>query len=363
MIENVLPSTPTGRKSYKSLKHLIKMQVKEGLLTAHERLPGMRTLCDTYEISLATVQRALAELCDESILYSQKGRGTFVAPVHKETKHIGMLCGMGIPGLSDGMFGPLMKSIQTQALEDDKHITLFQAKRKSSGQYNFFDLQDIIRHEVDVLMLVNVVNLGLISSLKQLGIPIIATDLDATDIGVHSVYFDNEASGFDMTKRLIEDGHKDVWFIGGLDQTNSRFDLCRRQRYTGWRLGCRSMGVKPSQNLYMRSYGAEQTLRECVETALENNPPPTAVVAEDGITISKVFESLNIPVDIATWSSETTAEDMMPCARYLAPCQFSAIGVESYALLRQIDEGMHKGMVRRVVESEILTNPAKASIL
>ena len=354
MIEDVLPSTKTGRKSYRSLKHLIKTQVKAGDLLAHQRLPGMRTLRDKYGMSLATVQRALAELCNESVLYSQTGNGTFVAPVHRETKHIGMLCGMGINMLEDSMYSSLMKVIQTKALVDDKMVTLFQAKKKNNGQYSYFDTQSIIRHEVDVLILVNVVNLGLVVSLKQLGIPIIVTDLDATDIGVHSVYFDNESSSYDMTRKLADDGHKEIWFIGGLEQTDSRFDLCRRQRYTGWRLGCRSKDIPARVDLYLKRFGNFDTLKERVERALQNNPAPTAIVAEDADTVKRVFESIGIAVEVATWIGNPEYQNMLSSLRYLAPCDFAKLGHESYDLLRRIDEGAQLGMARRVIESQII---------
>ena len=354
LIEDVLPSSKTGRKSYRSLKHLIKTQVQSGQLVAHERLPGMRTLRDKYGMSLATVQRALAELCNESVLYSQTGNGTFVAPVHKETKHIGMLCGMGINILENSMYSSLMQVIQSKALVDDKMVTLFQAKKKNNGQYSYFDTQSIIRHEVDVLILVNVVNLGLVVSLKQLGIPIIVTDLDATDIGVHSVYFDNEASSYDMTRKLADDGHQHIWFIGGLDQTDARFDLCRRQRYTGWRLGCRSKGIEPNVDLYLKRFGNFDSLKERVEQALLTNPAPTAVVAEDADTVHRVFESLGLSVEIASWVGRADYKNRIRHTRYLSPCDFSALGHESYDLLRKIDADEQFGMARRVIETEII---------
>ncbi len=356
MTEYTLPSTPTGRKSYKSLKHLIKMQVKEGELVAHERLPGMRSICDTYEISLATVQRALSELCEESVLYSQKGRGTFVAPVRRECKHIGILCGMGISGLQDSMFGPLMQIIQKNALEDDKNVTLFQAKKKNIGQHIHFDIQDIIRHEVDVLILVNVVNLGLIASLKQLGIPIIATDLDATDIGVHSVYFDNEVSSFEMTRNLINDGHKNLWFVGGLEQSNPRYDLCRRQRFTGFRLGCRAGGVEQGLDFFSKKYGVDQSLRESLEEAITKHAAPTAIVTEDGRSIAQICREMGLSVEIACWAGDAHYQDVLSQVRYLAPVDFALMGEKSYELLKRIDSGVDEFMMHTVIQSEILSN-------
>ena len=214
--EYKLPSTRSGRKSYKSIKHLVRTMINDGHLVAHEQLPPMRALCETYDISLVTVQRALAELCEENVLYAERGRGTFVAPIERECQRIGILYGMELSKVQESMFNPVIQVIQEYALESGKLVTLAQLKKKTAGQFVRADLQDVMRLDCDVLVLVNVVNLGLIASLRELGTPLIASDLDATDVGVHSVFFDNEASGFDMTNQLIKDGHKNIWFFCNL---------------------------------------------------------------------------------------------------------------------------------------------------
>lgn len=353
-IEQTLPSTPKGRKSYKSLKHLIKTQIKQGKYEAHERLPGMRALCEQYKISLATVQRALTELCDESILYSQVGRGTFVAPLRVECKRVGILCGMGISGLKESMFGSLMQTVQQRAIEDDKSVSLFQGKIENNGLYTKYNIKDIIKHEFDILILVNVVNLGLIASLKELGAPIIVTDLDATDIGVHSLYFDNEASAFDMTRKLAQDGHEHIWFIGGIEQPSQRYDLCLRQRETGYRLGCRAEGLKSILELKAKNYNSAQLLKERVEFALRTHDRPTAVVTEHGPLVSQVFKDIGIPVDIASWAPESRVAEALTYSRYVAVCDFADMGEKTYDLLKDIDNGLETGMVRVVIKSEIM---------
>ncbi|PCJ62871.1 MAG: hypothetical protein COA79_01725 [Planctomycetota bacterium] len=351
-----LPSSPAGRKSYKSLKHLIKTQISAGDLKAHDRLPSMRNLCDRYQISLATVQRALAELCKESFLYSQLGSGTFVAPIRKECKKIGILCGMSVDMMSKSMFNSLLQTIQFNALKDEKSITLFHLRKKHRGQFYYVDEQDIIRHEVDVLILVNILNLGLIASLKQIGIPIIATDIDASDVGVHSTYFDNELSAFDLTKKLIDEGHKNIWFMGGVEPTHVNYDLCLRQRYTGYRLACRSAGIKPGVDLYLTSFDTDLNLKERFVKAMEQNEHPTAIVTEYVDDVHEICKDLGLEkVDIVGWAPENQLEGRLDFAKYIAKCDFKELGELSYDILRSIDKGVGDSLITQICHSEILS--------
>ena len=352
-----LPSTQCGRKSYKSLKHLIKMMINDGHLVANEQLPPMRSLCETYEISLVTVQRALSELCDENVLYAERGRGTFVAPIHRECRRVGVLCGREVSLMQeDSMFSPTIQLIQSRALEDGKLVSMAQVKKKSAGQFVCADIQDVMRLECDVLILVNIVNLGLIASLRELGIPIIVSDLDATDVGVHSVYFDNEASGFDMTKRLIEDGHKDIWFFGNLSHSSPRYDMCLRQRYSGYRLACRAHGLPEGPGIYSNASSAEAAMRDQIEEVLSTGRRPSAIVTENTSLPYKILSELNISVEVAGWMSAGGAVNRPRYLKYVASCDFKKIGEQCWDIVKQFDEQQNGGLVARAVAQDILAS-------
>jgi GntR family transcriptional regulator len=67
------------------LKEILRQQIVTNQLSAHERLPSERELCDQYNISRTTVRRALADLLNEGLIYTTVGKGTYVAaPQMKE---------------------------------------------------------------------------------------------------------------------------------------------------------------------------------------------------------------------------------------------------------------------------------------
>ena len=76
---------------YAQLKNSILKQI-ENELKEHDKINSENELMELYNVSRTTVRRALGELIDEGILYSQQGVGTFVNSV-KDTYEFGNYSG------------------------------------------------------------------------------------------------------------------------------------------------------------------------------------------------------------------------------------------------------------------------------
>lgn len=63
---------------YTQVKEFIKGHIRTGNLHANDRLPTIREFADMTKVSNLTVQRAVAALVDEGLLYSRRRLGTFV---------------------------------------------------------------------------------------------------------------------------------------------------------------------------------------------------------------------------------------------------------------------------------------------
>lgn len=72
---------------YYQLKEEIKEKIQSGEWECHTCIPSVRELCETYEISTTTVKQALSELVHEGLLYTVRGKGTFVSPPHFPMKY------------------------------------------------------------------------------------------------------------------------------------------------------------------------------------------------------------------------------------------------------------------------------------
>jgi DNA-binding GntR family transcriptional regulator len=65
------------RHPYVQLADTLRSQISSGQLAG--RIPSINQLAEQYELSPATVKRALGILADEGLIHSVRGRGNFTA--------------------------------------------------------------------------------------------------------------------------------------------------------------------------------------------------------------------------------------------------------------------------------------------
>lgn len=84
-----LPTKPQPR--YKVLAEEVRRTIEQGMLRDNDPLPSERDLSERYEVSRDTVRKAVRYLEERGVLYSDHGRGTFVAPtmVRVMSRYIG----------------------------------------------------------------------------------------------------------------------------------------------------------------------------------------------------------------------------------------------------------------------------------
>jgi hypothetical protein len=70
--------TDSGAAPYRRIAHLLRAEIVRGDLPAGAQLPTQEALARRFEVSRATIQRALDELRQDGYIDSQQGRGSFV---------------------------------------------------------------------------------------------------------------------------------------------------------------------------------------------------------------------------------------------------------------------------------------------
>lgn len=76
---NIIISNSDGRPIYEQIVFQIKNMIMSGKLKEGDSLPSMRFLAKELRISVITTKRAYEELEREGFIYTQTGRGSFVA--------------------------------------------------------------------------------------------------------------------------------------------------------------------------------------------------------------------------------------------------------------------------------------------
>ncbi|WP_342548466.1 GntR family transcriptional regulator [Paenibacillus sp. FSL P2-0089] len=68
---------------YEQLTDKVKEMIMHGILRADEQLPSVRALSSQLTVNPNTIQKAYRELEREGYIYSQQGKGNFVAPLQQ----------------------------------------------------------------------------------------------------------------------------------------------------------------------------------------------------------------------------------------------------------------------------------------
>ena len=77
---------------YRQLKEIIKKEINKGKLKPGDQIPPEEKIAQRHGVSLGTVRQAMAELVNETLIYKEQGKGTFIAEKKKKkTFTIGLL--------------------------------------------------------------------------------------------------------------------------------------------------------------------------------------------------------------------------------------------------------------------------------
>lgn len=69
---------------YRQVMDQIKDAIVGGALSANDKLPSIRGICQELNISVITVKRAYTDLEKEGYIYTRPGLGSFVADLNRE---------------------------------------------------------------------------------------------------------------------------------------------------------------------------------------------------------------------------------------------------------------------------------------
>lgn len=68
------------RPLYEQIKEKFRRLILSGIMVEHQKMPSVRELSSVLTINPNTIQHAYKELEAEGYIYSQKAKGSFVAP-------------------------------------------------------------------------------------------------------------------------------------------------------------------------------------------------------------------------------------------------------------------------------------------
>ncbi len=294
---------------YFQLKSQLLKLIINGYFKANEKVFSDNELMKIFNISRATVRHALAELCNEGILYREIGNGTFVARTSNETAELdtqNRFIGVLIPDMGY-FFAPVIKAIQ-DACHRENCFPVFMRTDYQMHKENT-QLRRLLKREDLAGLVIFPINssnmLRNLTFIKKSVIPFII--MDCVIEGLHDTPFiipDNVYGIKTAYKYLADKKHKRIGYIDG--DSDGFF---RWERLKGFKEAQKDYNIKQDENLILQLKFTKQSAVQAMKlrpinkhTANINNiirylkqhNPPSAVICINDIMAYAVMEACEI---------------------------------------------------------------------
>jgi DNA-binding LacI/PurR family transcriptional regulator len=203
---------------YSVIKENIKQRLISGEWTEGYRLPSSREFAQYYESSVNTIEKAIKELAEEGWLIRDSRRGTFMNKGKEALPGGTRLVAAFVFGIDNPIWATALRGV-----EDALFLRGYQLM-SSSDNRNLEKLESLVRgaveRKVEGVILSPFMSEGheeinnrIFSLLQDHGIKYISLDRVVYNTSIPYVTSDNIAGAYNLTKLLIEQGHKRILFI------------------------------------------------------------------------------------------------------------------------------------------------------
>ncbi|GLC23723.1 GntR family transcriptional regulator [Roseisolibacter agri] len=306
---------------YQQVAADLRQRIVAGVLPVGARVPPHRELARHYDVSLITINKALAGLVSEGVLHSRVGRGTFVA-VRPAPPALPAPAGGGAdarPHTGSGapMLGFVLRDLSSPFFSLVAHAALQRADAAGYGLLFSSSLNRLDREEEQIRRFLDLGVQGLViasmsrtyrlsepmQALQDAGIPFVMVSfIEGEDVPF--VGGDLHDAGYLAGRHLIEVGRRRLGYVG--DRFGSTmFEL----RSSGYRKAAREAGLSIDDRFVFEypyegewnDYRSGRTIGEHVAAMAER--PDAIYVHNDlgalGLMDGLLAHGIRVPEDIA----------------------------------------------------------------
>ncbi len=200
---------------YKEIKRMLMDMVVK--MYPGEKLPSRHELCKRLDTSRVTLDKAIAEMEKEGILYAQKGSGTYINALMGETVPVTENWGLILPNLMTTVFGEITRAIENFAQSKGVNLILCNSDDDIDKQENY--IRRLLASPVSGFIMIPVVsedaevNYQVYGRLVQAKIPLVFCSRAIPYINVPVVSVNNYYGGYLAAKGLIRRGYRHIAFV------------------------------------------------------------------------------------------------------------------------------------------------------
>lgn len=191
----------------------------------------------------------------------------------RETNSIGVI----VPDITNSYFGEIIKGISEITEELGLSIILFNTNNNVKSELKA--LAEVKKHRLKgVIMTPCFGNTELqtefIETIKEINIPIVLVSADLNYINLSGVFVDDVLGGYQATKTLIQNGHKEIAVITGIMSSSTAIN-----RLDGYKRALAENNIPITDNYIKSGEFSLEKAYERTKDLLKMKNPPTAIIA------------------------------------------------------------------------------------
>ncbi|GAB3426245.1 GntR family transcriptional regulator [Flindersiella endophytica] len=345
--------------AYQRVKQALRETIARGDYSPDTPFVTERRVREEFGVSATTAVRALNELVTEGVLIRKQGKGTFVAERAASPASAAASArrssGEQPPAVACILqgHGPHVSAL-LGGLENtcaDLGYRLFLTHCNDDTERERTALREALDSHASGIVIYPAegnANVEAYEEVRASGVPLVLVDRYRSDVATDAVLVDNLAVGFEVTKALIEMGHRRIATLWDETECTSV-----RDRLTGHLQALRESGIPVRPELtVMRRYAR----REILETLLNLAEPPTVLLCANGYALARVVADLvELGIDAPgrvelAGMDQAGPFDILPLTAVAAVLPSREMGVEAARLLHSRISGAEpSGDVRHLV--------------
>jgi DNA-binding LacI/PurR family transcriptional regulator len=327
------------------------------------RIESIRQMARRMAISPLTASRAVDKLVRDGWLKTHPGKGCFVALASGQetatprTRTVTTLLHMrwSEPAPMPASFTQALERIQSRLLSQKINVLSRPVIMEPESPEPYVPLVTLAEQEPEALVTVGVGDLEFLGRLRRLGRPVVATDVNATFVGLDSVFFDHAVSAAQMVRALMKRGARRIAFIGGpLTPTTPGnavyFDPCAPDRLEAWRAAMTASGLEAREQWVVGTPRRQLHLKpDEVRAFFSGADAPDGVVTEfaDGVLDGLAQAGLS-RIPVAAWCGAENEAVLRERVAVTACCDFRTLGDEAARMVLERLDGPRSDAIRCV---------------
>lgn len=219
-------------KKYKQIEEDIISRISSGELAGGDKLDDIGALCQKYQVSHITVQKALENLSSQGYLKRIKGKGTFIneVPSSEKTRKIVFI----VSDIESRDYSLLQLVSGAQQIANENGCSLLLEFVNGTEEAEIEAFERYANRAIDGFLLYVFSHTRLDKMIQKKGnIPYVMIDHCNRMLPCNFVSPNNTDGGFMATEYLIKKGHRKILFVTDR-KTFSRYNTTQ-DRYVGYK--------------------------------------------------------------------------------------------------------------------------------